>query len=342
LDIDRSVNSAPEMTRYALRALTRVKYIMFPEDMDEEDRQATLDELEIYEYMETQSGYDIYKTEYALPMGFAYDTYVSEDIAKNNGAADKLMVRSVILNDEQAERLSDILTELPEASVKVTTLERFKEDAAERIAEGVLQFGISSEGFSAITGYDTEKLVMFTVPFDKGWSASVSGVPVDIEKVNGGFMAIRVPAGVQEIEFTYRTPGLTLGIILTIVGILLTAAYILFFRFVVRKPANPYAHLYGQQQVEGVKAHSSYIAQLSKQIYECRELEAPRKGETPAEDAALLFPDREDIFMEKRVEAQLPPEPERTSKLMESDEAYKVLAELDEKKRRESDDDIIE
>ena len=43
----------------------------------------------------------------------------------------------------------------------------------------------------------------------------------------------------------------------------------------------------------------------------------------------------------ERSEPLAQPEPERTSHLMEHDEAYKVLEELDEKKRRENDDDIF-
>lgn len=342
LDIERSVNSAPEESHYALRVLTRVKYVFVPNDMDEEKREEALGNLAIYEYMETQGDYDVYKTDYALPMGFAYDTYVPESKAKKNGSVDKLMVRSVILSDEQIEEYSDILTALPEEEIKVTTIDRFKEDAQQRIDEGVLQFGVSSRGFSAISSYEEEKLVMFSVPFDKGWSAAIGGEPVEIDKVNGGFMAIRVPAGISEIEFTYRTPGLTLGIVLTIAGALLIAVYIAYFKLIKRTRVNAYAHLYAQNQVEGVKAHSSYIAQLSKQIYNCPEKRSNKQASKDSSEN-LLWPDNGEIFtVRTRQEPSEIREPKRTSHIMEGDEAYKVLEELDEKKRRESDDDIIE
>ncbi len=331
LDIERSVNSAPDTDRYAFRALARVKYIMVPEDMDEKKRSDALSDLEIYEYMDTRGGYDIYKTDYALPMGFAYDTYVTEDQLKGVGACDKLMVRSVILTDEQSEKYSDILEPLDVGMVKVSTLEQFKLDAQERIDAGVVQFSVNKDGFTAMSSYDSDELVVFSVPYDSGWSAYVGGGQVEIEKVNGGFMAIRVPAGVSEISFVYRTPGGMLGVICTIVGAVLIAAYILFFSLIKRKRVNAYVHLYGNDQVSGVKAHDSYIDQLTKQIFEC-----PEKGtvKLPENEASLTWPDIEEGFMDREKYDFSKRKPKlRTSHITEDDEAFRVLEELDRKKK---------
>lgn len=318
------------MTNYQFRALTRDKYIFFPVDMDEADREATLAELAIYYYKETQGGYDIYTTDYALPMGFAYDSYLTRSEAGDNAAA--AMIGSVILTEQQVEKYGDILTHA-EPSADYSP-EQFKADAHRRIDDGVLQFGISRTGFSAMTVYDSDRLVMFSVPYDAGWSALINGVPAVIEKVNGGFMAIRVPAGVNELEFRYRARGLTLGIILTAAGAALLAAYVLYFALVKREKPNPYKHLYPQNQVDGVKAHGSYIAQLSQQIYDCPELNGKKDTDK------LKWPDNGET-LSIREETKPAEKPKRTSHLMSSDEAYKVLEELDEKKRRESDNDIF-
>ena len=328
LDIERSVNSAPEENRYALRALTRVKYVMIPED--KENRDSLLEKLAIYEYMDTMSGYEIYSTEYALPMGFAYDEYVTDNNCGSSGSVDKLMIRAVILSEEQAQKYSDILAPLDGEQIKITTLERFKEDAARRIEQGVSRFSIDNSGFSAISDFETDKLVMFSVPFDSGWSADIDGEAAEIERVNGGFMAVKVPAGYHEVVFTYRTPGLTMGIIFTIVGAVLIAAYIVYFvRFSRHKP-RPYAHLYPQDQVEGVKAHSTYISQLTRQIKDCAEKAVAREDD---EDKELTWPEVEKDFMDTgRYDfSKLKPK-NRTSHITEEDEAFNVLKELDEKK----------
>lgn len=335
LDIERSVNSAPDEDRYALRALTRVKYVMIPEDKDEDKRDELLEKMAIYEYMDSMSGYDIYSTEYSLPMGFAYDEYVTAGNCGSSGSVDKLMIRAVILSEEQAEKYSDILSPLDEEQIKVTTLERFKEDAVRRIEQGVSRFSVDNKGFSAVSDFEQDKLVMFSVPFDGGWSAAIDGEAAEIEKVNGGFMAVRVPAGYHEVVFAYRTPGLTMGIIFTIAGAVLTAAYIVYFNRFSRHKPRPYAHLYAQDQVEGVKAHSTYISQLTGQIRGCPEKTLPQKGE---EEKELTWPEVEEDFMDTgRYDfSKLKPKG-YTSHLTEDDEAFNVLKELEEKK----DDDLF-
>lgn len=296
----RSVNSAPELSHYAFRALTRVKYIMIPQDMSESERNKTLMDLEIYKYYDTQGFYDIYKSDYALPMGFAYDSYFLEEEAKGNKKADNLMIRCAILTEEQAEKYSDILEHDEDTAWEITA-ERFRLDAQERINEGVTQFSINKKGFTAMSDYDSEKLVVFSVPWCKGWSAAVNGSPAEVDKVNGGLCAIRVPAGTSEISFEYETPGLKYGVIATIAGVVLLGLYVLVFVVIRRERGFSYVHTYEIDQVDGVKAHKSYINRLSGQIYNSPEyskrfrngIKFPENKETPA-DAENKDDEKED------------------------------------------------
>lgn len=338
LDIERTVNSAPDTNYYALRALTRVKYVILPEDMDEEDKSATLDELAIYEYKETQDGYEIYETPYALPMGFAYDSYVTEKQVESASYGDKLMVRAVALTEKQAEKYADILSPLESELVDVASLSQFKEDAQARIDAGVSNFGVSSSGFSAVSDYDAEELVVFSVPFDSGWSAQIDGESVEIDKVNGAFMAIRVPAGTHEIVFEYTTPGLKLGFICTIAGALVIGIYAFVVYILLKRRPKPYAHLYSLDIAGGVKAHGSYINQLSKQIYN-----SPEKGASKRNAAEPLeWPESELIFLDRsRYDFSKQKPKKRTSHITEDDEAYNVLKELEKKKREDENDGLF-
>lgn len=262
LGISRSVNSAPDYSNYAFRALTRVKYLMIPKDMNATKRSDALDDLEIYQYFDTQGEYDLYKTDYALPMGFAYDTYFPIESVKGANYADKLMVRSVFLTDEQIDKYGDILTK--DRTDFVYSKSQFLLDAKDKIKNGVIQFSVTKEGFTAKTRYQSEKLVCFSVPYCEGWSAEINGVPAEVDKINGGLCGIRVPEGLCEITFKYRTPGLTLGIICTIAGIAFLALYIVIFRVIRREKPLPCEHLYAIDRIDGVKAHKSYINEISR------------------------------------------------------------------------------
>ncbi len=74
--------------------------------------------------------------------------------------------------------------------------------------------------------------MFFSVPFEEGWSAEVDGKPVDIEKVNVGFMAVKVSGDGTEhtIHFTYRTPGFKPGIVISCAAVLLFAAYFVIYK----------------------------------------------------------------------------------------------------------------
>ena len=72
--------------------------------------------------------------------------------------------------------------------------------------------------------------MFFSVPYEAGWSATVNGEEAQVEKVDIGFMAVRVPAGACEIRFDYMTPGLLPGLAVSGGAILVLLAYWLFFR----------------------------------------------------------------------------------------------------------------
>lgn len=330
LGISRDVNSAPDNLYYAFRSLAGVKYLIVKESYSEKSLEDALDELKLYEYHSSQNGYDIYINNYAFPMGFAYDNYVTTEQMENcsSDSKDKLMCRAVVLTDEQAEKYADILSPLETESRTYIGLEEFKQDAKNRIAAGVSSFRITGDGFAARTEYETAELVVFSVPYDSGWSATVNGEPAEVEKVNGGLCAIRVNAGICNIEFTYETPGAKLGLICTIGGAALLGIYLaVIYGFKRHKPQR-YVHLYDVQIVDGVKAHNAYINRLSRQIFD-----SPERGEAKrGKPKKLEFPDVQEDFMDVEIYDFDNAEPLiKHAHITEHDEAYYVLKELEEK-----------
>lgn len=327
LDETRTVNSEPDKGMYALRSLTNVKYLIVPHIMLESNAESNIAALTVYEYLGSGENYDVYINDYALPMGYAYDNYVALEAAQAHEQVDKLMCRAVVLTDEQIERYSDILSPLSEAEAKITSLERFKQDAEERISAGVKDFSVSNSGFAANAAYAQDELVVFSVPYERGWSASVNGSPVSIEQVNGGFMAIRVPAGESSIVFTYETPGLLYGLMLTAGGAVLYGLYMLIQYAILRRKPRKYAHLYEMDITDGVIAHTSYISQLSRQINEC-----PEKGRVyrPDVNEAEYEAVRRSLA-ESAAKAKTDKKPSAFH-LNDGEEAYEILKAIEKKK----------
>ena len=69
--------------------------------------------------------------------------------------------------------------------------------------------------------------MFFSVPYDDGFSATVNGEPAAIEKVDDGLMAVYVPAGENEIEFTYHTPGLKVSACVSAAAFAVYGVYLL-------------------------------------------------------------------------------------------------------------------
>ncbi|MDY4510611.1 YfhO family protein [Streptococcus hyovaginalis] len=73
--------------------------------------------------------------------------------------------------------------------------------------------------------------LVYTLPYDKGWTAHLNGKVVPIQKVQKGFMKVDVPKGEGEVILTFIPKGLRLGTILSLAGFLL---FILYRQFIKR------------------------------------------------------------------------------------------------------------
>lgn len=62
-----------------------------------------------------------------------------------------------------------------------------------------------------------DKILCMSIPYSKGWTVTVDDKKVEIQRGNYMFMAIPVPKGHHNIKFTYCSPGIRLGAIISIV-----------------------------------------------------------------------------------------------------------------------------
>ena len=68
---------------------------------------------------------------------------------------------------------------------------------------------------------DANKLLVFSIPYQNGWTALVDGKPVELIKTNIMYTGIEVPAGKHEIELRFERPGVSYGSIVTGVSLLI-------------------------------------------------------------------------------------------------------------------------
>ncbi|HFI0130907.1 TPA: YfhO family protein [Streptococcus suis] len=63
---------------------------------------------------------------------------------------------------------------------------------------------------------ENEASLLFTLPYDKGWSATIDGKPVSIQKAQNGFMKVDVKPGQTQAILTFTPQGFSIGMILSI------------------------------------------------------------------------------------------------------------------------------
>ncbi|MBO6266409.1 MAG: YfhO family protein [Acidaminococcaceae bacterium] len=66
----------------------------------------------------------------------------------------------------------------------------------------------------------TDKILLLTIPYSKGWSAFVDNKPAKLYQANTMFMALKLNPGQHKIKLEYRTPGLKEGIMLSGLGLI--------------------------------------------------------------------------------------------------------------------------
>lgn len=260
--VQRDVASRPETSHYTLRGLFSVKYYYQKNDRYENsDTKKEInipEELPGFELVEKGKYFDIYENTLYIPMGFAYDSYITEENADEYGEAltEKTLLSALVLNDEQAEKYSNILTEKKQSEISGLNKENYKKLCLEKQKVSSDSFSYDSYGFESEISLDKSQMVFFSVPYSKGWSAEVNGKPADVEKVSYGFMAVKADAGENQIVFRYRTPGLYAGFAITASGALILLVYLMLSGK--NNDRNGHRHYYNYTSSCKIKASLEY------------------------------------------------------------------------------------
>lgn len=231
--VERGVGSRPQPEYYGIRALTSTKYLF----IDQQKKEYEI--LPGFEFYSSQNGFDIYVNNYFIPIGYTYDSIISrtryDSISK--GYRHLAQLKALVLEDEAFVKYKDVLTEAQVYEWWYSEDEYYK-DCTALAANSCYFFEKDNNGFTAKIDSDKENLLFFSVPYDKGWSATVNGKPVEILKANVGFMAVEISEGENEIRFDYTTPGLSLGIKISLVALGVLVVYVFTAFILDRKKAR--------------------------------------------------------------------------------------------------------
>ena len=173
-----------------LNQFLSVKYFISCTDEEKDD----------YKLYKDTKNYKIYLNDNYKEMGFVFNKYISnkEFLEKSTEEKYNIINSMIILDDEQITKYKDYYNE----DVKVNSN----------------KFKFINNGFISDIDVSKDTLVLYSVPYDKGWKAFNNGREVEIENVDNGMMAIKINKGMNNVKFTYYPRGLKLGLWLSIVS----------------------------------------------------------------------------------------------------------------------------
>ena len=79
-----------------------------------------------------------------------------------------------------------------------------------------------------------------SIPYDEHFEVKIDGKDVKYEKVNTAFLGVKMPVGTHEVEIVYHAPGLKMGKVLSVTGLLLLAGMMLWNKKKACKPLDKY------------------------------------------------------------------------------------------------------
>ena len=206
MGINRGVSTQISIYDKDLQEFLSIKYIILD----------YLDEnlIQLYGEPIEENKYYIYINENYKPFGIDYNYYILESdfnkIANENKS--NILNNAVVINKEQLKKYNNILTEYEQGVENESDLYQN-------------EFTLTNDGFKANIKSSKEKVIVYTVPYSDGWTATINGTTTEIEKVDGGLMAIKIKKGENKIEFNYYPPGLKIGLTVTSLSLVGTICY---------------------------------------------------------------------------------------------------------------------
>ena len=224
----RTVESTLPFERIGARALMSVRYYIENTLVKPDNSYTDQGGIDGYSLINDRNGYNVYETENYIPMGFSFDSYMTEenyDLLKNGPVSDRVLVKNIILSEEMAEKYGDLMTEDTDTAPGQMPYREFADCCADRAASACTEFAFDKNGFHAEAQMDRDNLLLFSVPYDRGFTARIDNRPAEVECADYGLTAVFVPAGTHEITVTYTPPGLVPAAVISLV----TAAALLVF-----------------------------------------------------------------------------------------------------------------
>ncbi len=198
--------------RFVLNSLVGVKYMLARSALDWAG----------FRKIHEANGIWIYENDLALPLGVVYE----QQFPRDQFAALSLEAKDITMTN------AAIVEALRGSSPRVFDVQQLRRKSTDWLAENyagparrLQRRGLIVEQFSHghITGRvtsDVPGVMVFSIPYTKGWSVTIDSVEQPVFRANLGMLATDITSGEHRVELRYSLPGLSVGLLVGVFGLI--------------------------------------------------------------------------------------------------------------------------
>lgn len=162
----------------------------------------------------------------ALPLGFTYDTYMPRAEFMRIADAKKkdiALLKAVVLDTPQETAVKGRYQRLNASGLVDYGMKDYVADTTERARQSLVMDHFSQNEIAGTITLDKDRLLFFSIPYDKGWHAEVDGEPAELLRVNIGFMGLTLTSGEHTVTLRYQQPYFWLGLSVSLLALAIYA-----------------------------------------------------------------------------------------------------------------------
>lgn len=98
----------------------------------------------------------------------------------------------------------------------------YKKNIADLANNSLENVVIDDNTIQGTVNADQDQIMVFSIPFSKGWRAQIDGKSTQLFHANSTYMGIQLPAGNHQIRLSYVTPGIKEGAVISLASLFLS------------------------------------------------------------------------------------------------------------------------
>ena len=178
-----------------------------------------------------------------LPLGFTYDHFLLlSDFMKLSPAEKDIALLNAFIIDKsdinRAQGISPYGIGAISGEVASYSVSQYTLDVAHRKQEILNITDYDQNHFKGTIDLDRKKLLFFSIPFDKGWSAEVDGKPAQLLRVNLGFTGLVLGPGKHSVYLKFFPRYVGIGSVVSLISLLLYAGLLSWRRLTSSRSRN--------------------------------------------------------------------------------------------------------